>query len=230
MQRRLTLEHHALAELRVPKTWSRRGNYKHIAAILIEAMQCEGGDRTFRPEFLRALRDFAHEAECLLIFDEVQTGFFGSGKPWYWQHSGATPDLVAFGKKSEVCGMYAGPRIDEVEDNVFQEGSNLSTWGGGLTDMVRLPPVHRIDRRAATAERPRARRANQSRSASHHEDTSKFTSVRGEGTLLAFDFANGEQRGEMLKKTLRPQGSWACRVATRLFGCAPAFDGRRRGR
>ena len=82
-----------------------------IAAILIEPMQCEGGDRTFRPEFLQALRDFAHESECLLIFDEVQTGFFGSGKPWYWQHSGATPDLVAFGKKSQVVRACTPDRV-----------------------------------------------------------------------------------------------------------------------
>ena len=197
------LERHALAELRAfHESWSRRGNYKHIAAILIEPMQCEGGDRTFRPEFLRALRDFAHEAECLLIFDEVQTGFFGSGKPWYWQHSGATPDLVAFGKKSQVCGMYAGPRLDEVEDNVFHKSSRISsTWGGGLTDMVRsrrfieLIVEHGYCQNAH--ERGEQIKAGLRRIA---KDTNKFTSVRGEGTLLAFDFANGEQRGEMLKK------------------------------
>ena len=77
-------------------------------------MQCEGGDRTFRPEFLQALRDFAHESECLLIFDEVQAALVPASRGT-GAHSGATPDLVAFGKKSQVCSMYAGPRLDEVK-------------------------------------------------------------------------------------------------------------------
>ena len=195
------LEQQALSEMKAFRDRCPAGGNK-IAAILIEPMQCEGGDRTFRPEFLQALRDFAHESECLLIFDEVQTGFFGSGKPWYWQHSGATPDLVAFGKKSQVCGMYAGPRLDEVEDNVFRKSSRISsTWGGGLTDMVRsrrfieLIVEHGYCQNAH--ERGEQIKAGLRRIA---KDTNKFTSVRGEGTLLAFDFANGEQRGDMLKK------------------------------
>ena len=194
------LEQQALSEMKAFRDRCPAGGNK-IAAILIEPMQCEGGDRTFRPEFLPALRDFAHESECLLIFDEVQTGFFGSGKPWYWQHSGATPDLVAFGKKSQVCGMYAGPRLDEVEDNVFRKSSRISsTWGGGLTDMVRsrrfieLIVEHGYCQNAH--ERGEQIKAGLRRIA---KDTNKFTSVRGEGTLLAFDFANGDQRGDMLK-------------------------------
>src|SRR5262245_47193017 len=101
-------------------------------------MQGEGGDNHFRPQFLARLRQYADEKDCLLLFDEVQTGFFGSGKPWMWQHHGVSPDVVAFGKKTQVCGLYAGPRVDEVADNVFRVPSRInSTWGGNLTDMVR---------------------------------------------------------------------------------------------
>ena len=52
-----------------------------VAAILIEPMQGEGGDNHFRPEFLAALRSYADERDALLLFDEVQTGFFGAGRP-----------------------------------------------------------------------------------------------------------------------------------------------------
>ncbi len=48
-----------------------------VAAIIIEPLQGEGGDNHFRTEFLAALRRYADEHEALLIFDEVQTGFFG---------------------------------------------------------------------------------------------------------------------------------------------------------
>lgn len=109
-----------------------------IASIIIEPMQGEGGDNHFRTEFLKRLRQYADENEALLVFDEVQTGFFGSGKPWLWEHHGVKPDVVAFGKKTQVCGVYAGTRIDDVQDNVFHLASRInSTWGGSLTDMVR---------------------------------------------------------------------------------------------
>jgi L-lysine 6-transaminase len=45
---------------------------------------------------------------------------------------------VAFGKKVQLGGIMAGRRVDEVADNVFHVSSRInSTWGGGLTDMVR---------------------------------------------------------------------------------------------
>ncbi|HKX46509.1 MAG TPA: aminotransferase class III-fold pyridoxal phosphate-dependent enzyme, partial [Planctomycetota bacterium] len=133
---------------------------RRVAAILIEPIQGEGGDNHFRPEFLRRLRDYADEGEALLVFDEVQTGFFGTGRPWAWQLLGTAPDVVAFGKKTQVCGLYASPRVDEVEDNVFRRPSRInSTWGGNLTDMVRCQRFIEIverDRLADnTAERGR---------------------------------------------------------------------------
>ncbi len=108
-----------------------------IAAIIIEPIQGEGGDNHFRPEFFQALRQLADENEALLIFDEVQTGIGLTGKMWAHQHF-VQPDLISFGKKMQVCGMLAGPRIDEIEENAFAKSSRLnSTWGGNIVDMVR---------------------------------------------------------------------------------------------
>ena len=57
---------------------------------------------------------------------------------WAHEHFGLTPDALAFGKKTQVCGCLAGPRVDEEPENVFKVSSRInSTWGGGLTDMVR---------------------------------------------------------------------------------------------
>ena len=112
-----------------------------IACILIEAIQGEGGDRHFRKEFHEALRDLADEQEALLIYDEVQTGIGMTGKFWAHEYF-VKPDIIAFGKKAQVCGILAGPRIDEVEDNVFKVSSRInSTWGGNLVDMVRFERI-----------------------------------------------------------------------------------------
>ena len=114
-------------------------NPHDIAAFIVEPIQAEGGDNHFRPEFLRAVQDLCHTCEALFIVDEVQTGCGLTGTAWAYQQLGLEPDVVAFGKKFQVCGIMAGRRVDEVRDNVFRVSSRInSTWGGNLVDMVRV--------------------------------------------------------------------------------------------
>ncbi|MBE76529.1 MAG: L-lysine 6-transaminase [Candidatus Marinimicrobia bacterium] len=128
-------------------------NPHDIACMIIEPIQGEGGDNHFRPEFLIKLKEICLENDILLIFDEVQTGVGITGEMWAHQHlckincdCGSTincqpmePDIISFGKKTQCCGIFAGKRLDEVENNVFHESSRInSTWGGNLVDMVRF--------------------------------------------------------------------------------------------
>ncbi|MBD3411218.1 MAG: L-lysine 6-transaminase [Ignavibacteriales bacterium] len=116
-------------------------NPNDVAGLIIEPIQGEGGDNMFRKEFFQKLRELADELDFLLIFDEVQTGLGLTGKLWAHEYY-VTPDIVAFGKKTQVCGIMSTDRVDEVEDNVFHKSSRLnSTWGGNLTDMVRSAKV-----------------------------------------------------------------------------------------
>lgn len=116
-----------------------------IAAIIIEPIQGEGGDNHFRPEFLQTLRRLADENDALLIFDEVQSGMGLTGTWWAFEQLGVQPDIFSFGKKMQVCGIVAGPRMDEVKDHVFRVGSRInSTWGGNLVDMVRAKHYIRV--------------------------------------------------------------------------------------
>src|SRR5215218_6623733 len=94
-------------------------NPHDIACFIAEPIQGEGGDRHIRPEFFAAMRELCDEFDALLIFDEVQTGCGLTGTAWAYQQLGVTPDVVAFGKKTQVCGIMAGRRVDEVADNVF---------------------------------------------------------------------------------------------------------------
>jgi L-lysine 6-transaminase len=116
-------------------------NPDEIAALIIEPIQGEGGDNHFRGEFFQELRALADEHEFMLIYDEVQTGVGVTGKMWAHQlfNSSTRPDIISFGKKMQICGIFAGERVDEVENNVFHESSRLnSTWGGNVVDMVRI--------------------------------------------------------------------------------------------
>ncbi|OBI45485.1 L-lysine 6-transaminase [Mycobacterium sp. E796] len=116
-----------------------------VACFVAEPIQGEGGDRHFRPAFFAAMRRLCDEYDALLIFDEVQTGCGLTGTPWAYQQLGVQPDVVAFGKKTQVCGVMAGRRVDEVPDNVFVVASRLSsTWGGNLADMVRARRILQV--------------------------------------------------------------------------------------
>jgi L-lysine 6-transaminase len=130
-----------------------------IACFVMEPIQGEGGDHHFRPEFLQAMQALCHEHDALFVLDEVQTGCGLTGSAWAFQQLGVQPDVVAFGKKTQVCGVMAGGRVDEVPDNVFAVGSRInSTWGGNLTDMVRARRIlevvedERLVERAAALE------------------------------------------------------------------------------
>ncbi len=173
---------------------------QRIAAIIIEPMQGEGGDNYFRGEFLARLREYANEEEALLIFDEVQTGFFSSGKPWFWQHHGVVPDIVCFGKKTQVCGLYAGTRIDDVENNVFHMPSRInSTWGGDLVDMVRARRFIEIIERERLAENTIHAGERLVAGLRHlAKDRGGFSSVRGRGSLVAVTLPTSEVRKAMI--------------------------------
>ena len=167
-----------------------------IAAILIEPIQGEGGDNHFRPEFLQELRRLADERDALLIFDEVQTGVGLTGTFWAFQQMGMTPDLVAFGKKTQVCGVMSTRRIDEVEDNVFHVSSRInSTWGGNLVDMVRSARYLRIIHDDNLVEKAaQVGEVLKQKLLALQDDFDIVSNVRGRGLMLAFDLPDGATR------------------------------------
>ena len=204
-----------------------REHRDRVAAILIEPMQSEGGDNHFRPEFLATLRRFADEHEALLVFDEVQTGFFGSGKPWMWQHHGVAPDVVAFGKKTQVCGIYASRRFDEVEGNVFAKAGRInSTWGGNLTDMVRARRFIEIVEREKLADNV-ARMGERFLAGlrSLARERGEVSNVRGVGTLVAFTLRTPAEREGLLER-MRQKGLLALRSGERAVRFRSSFVAR----
>jgi L-lysine 6-transaminase len=169
-----------------------------ICAIIIEPIQGEGGDNHFRGEWLRKLRQICDENDILLIFDEVQCGVGVTGRNWCCQHFDVLPDLMAFGKKAQVCGVMAGPRLDEVKDNAFRLSSRLnSTWGGNYTDMVRSTHYLRIieeEHLVENAAKVGAYLLEQLRKLEREEPA--ITAARGRGLFLAFDLPDPKTREE----------------------------------
>ena len=196
-----------------------------IAALILEPIQGEGGDNHFRSEYLQALRNLADEAEFLLIFDEIQTGFGTTGSWWCFEQLGVTPDIFAFGKKTQVCGICASERVDEV-DSVFKVSSRInSTWGGNLVDMIRCRRYVEIIEQENLLDNARdvglhlltgLERLQQER-------PDMISNARGRGLFLAFDVPDGATR-ERLIESMVERGVLGLRSGSTSIRFRPAIN------
>ena len=193
-------------------------NTNDIAALIIEPIQGEGGDIHFRAEFMKELRIICNENEIMFIYDEVQTGIGLTGKMWAHEHFGddARPDMVCFGKKTQVCGFFSSKRIDEVENNVFHESARLnSTWGGNLVDMVRFSMYLEVIEQENLVEKAAVNgeyllnEINKLQA----DFPEVIVNARGKGLLCAFDLESGEKR-DALRELIQKEGAI-------MLGCGP---------
>ncbi|HSD62306.1 MAG TPA: L-lysine 6-transaminase [Ignavibacteriaceae bacterium] len=175
-----------------------KSNPDDIAAIIIEPVQGEGGDNFFRKEFFEKLRDIANENEILLIFDEVQTGFGLTGKFWASDHF-VHPDIIAFGKKAQVCGIMVSDKVDEVKENCFHKSSRInSTWGADLTDMVRSKHIMNVISQENLVDNASnmGQFLLQNLKEIQKEYPALISNARGLGLMCSFDLPNSETRNK----------------------------------
>ena len=173
-------------------------NPDDIAALIIEPIQGEGGDNHFRNEFFIELRRLCDEHEMMFMVDEVQSGVGLTGKMWAYEHFDAVPDILAFGKKTQVCGIMVGSRVDEIKENVFNVSSRLnSTWGGNLVDMVRAQKYLEIIHRDHLVDNAAKQGADLLKGLEGiGEKHEQIANVRGRGLMCAFDLPSSNQRDQ----------------------------------
>lgn len=178
-------------------------NPDQIAALIIETIQAEGGDNYFRNEFFKELRRICDENEILLVLDEVQTGIGLTGKMWGFQNYDIIPDIISFGKKTQVCGILANKeKLDQVEHNVFQESSRInSTFGGNYIDMIRFKLILEVIEQENLLENVRVQGEYLKNELEKIQAKySNVSNVRGMGLFLAFDLPSDEERSAFINK------------------------------
>lgn len=169
----------------------------NVAAIVFETIQGEGGNHLFRPEFFKAVRGLADQYQALLVFDEVQSGMGITGKWWAYEHYGIVPDLMVFGKKTQVCGFCSTDRIESAPEHVFKQSGRInSTWGGNIVDFARATVIIDIMRDEELVEQAALVGAY----FKEQLETLPVTNVRGKGLMLAFSLPNASRRDEVIKK------------------------------
>jgi L-lysine 6-transaminase len=194
----IKLEDKAIAEIEL----AIKKNMDDIAVIIIEPIQAEGGDNFFRKEFFVKLREIADKNEILLMFDEVQTGFGLTGKFWASEYY-VKPDIIAFGKKAQVCGIMVSDRIDDIPDNVFKVSSRInSTWGANLTDMVRSKFILDVIKNENLVDNAKkvGEHLKFQLSKVQEEYPSLISNVRGLGLMCSFDLPTAELRNNFKDK------------------------------
>lgn len=183
-------------------------NPNDIACIIIETIQAEGGDNYFRNEFFKELRRICDENEILFVLDEVQTGMGLTGKMWGYQNYDVLPDIISFGKKTQVCGILANKeKMGVVPNNVFQESSRInSTFGGNYIDMLRFKLILEVIEQENLLENVRVQ-GNYLKAELENlsEKFPQVTNVRGFGLFLAFDLPSDEERSAFIKKAYENQ-------------------------
>ena len=181
-------------------------NPDDIGAIIIEPIQGEGGDNHFRTEFLLKLRKICDNYNIILIFDEVQTGVGITGKMWAHEVFDVKPDIISFGKKTQVCGMLASDRIYNMKDNVFKESSRInSTFGGNLVDMYRFKLILEImckENLFSNAQEMGSYLLKNIQSLTN-EFPGYITNPRGVGLFCAFDLPSTIERDKMISELLK---------------------------
>lgn len=99
-------------------------------AIMLEAVQGEGGIIPAKQSFMDGIRALCDEKRLLMLCDEVQCGMARTGKWFGYQHYGVEPDAIslakALGSGYPIGAVVSGPKLA----NVFQPGKHASTFGG----------------------------------------------------------------------------------------------------
>jgi len=104
-----------------------------VAGILVEPIKCTYGDEFWDKKDIMSLRLLADTLNIPLIFDEIQVGFGATGKQWYYKHLDIIPDILIYGKRTQISGIATSKKysMPNMSDTLG------CTWDGDIVDMLR---------------------------------------------------------------------------------------------
>jgi acetylornithine/N-succinyldiaminopimelate aminotransferase len=166
----------------------RLADNQSIVAVLLEALQGEGGIHVADAEYLRQLRALCDRKQWLLMIDEVQSGIGRTGKWFAHQWSGVVPDVITLAK-----GLGSGVPIGAclargVAARVFKPGNHGTTFGGGpLVSVAALTTLDVIEKDGLLAHAERMGAIVKGGLARELSGVAGVKEVRGMGLMIGVE-------------------------------------------
>jgi acetylornithine/N-succinyldiaminopimelate aminotransferase len=176
-----------------------------VCAILLEAIQGEGGIRPLTQEFFAEARSLATSTSALLIVDEIQAGMGRTGKWCAYQHYGIQPDVTTLAKPL-ASGLPLGATLcTEEVARAFHPGMHGSTFAGGpLACAVAIAVIDYIENKNLLDHATEVGDYFQTQLRELASRHSAITDVRGKGLMLAAELDSADLAkltvAEMLKR------------------------------
>src|SRR5215472_1911477 len=178
-----------------------------VCAILVEAIQGEGGVRPLSQEFFAEARKLASSTGALLIVDEIQAGMGRTGKWCAYQHYGIKPDITTLAKPI-AGGIPLGAILcTEEAARAIHAGMHGTTFGGGpLACAVSIAVIDAIEQEGLLANATEVGAYFEERLRELAKTHECIKDVRGKGLMLAAELDNEElaklTAAEMLKRRI----------------------------
>jgi acetylornithine/succinyldiaminopimelate/putrescine aminotransferase len=171
------------------------------ACVVVEPWPAEGGCVVPDPKFLEALRRKCDAVKCLLLFDEVQTGFGRTGKLFGFEHSGVTPDIIVFAKGiggGLPIGAFTSSRQNMLAfTNSPMLGHSTTFGGNAVCCAAALATINVV-----LEEKLWEEAARKEALVRKHLVHPKIKEVRGTGLFLAAVFENFEENKKHIDAAL----------------------------
>ena len=168
---------------------------KPVTCVIVEPIQCTAGDIHHTSDFFSKIRYLCDKHDVPLIFDEIQVGFGTTGKLWYFEHLNITPDIVLFGKKSQVSGLMVVEKFAGIYDK--KDVNRLEvTWNSDTLDMIRSKHIIRAfkEHNVLSNVVERGEQINKLLS-----KTDGILGLRSEGLIIGFDLEDTSTRDRFMK-------------------------------
>lgn len=172
-----------------------KNDLKDLVAILIEPIQCTNGDIYLDIDKLKIIKELCTKNDICFILDEIQTGFGTTGKMWYYEHMMLIPDILVFGKKSQVSGICLNEKYSDILKNPYQKLD--VTFDGDLVDIIRAKYVLKAYEDFTLLEK-----VNVISQKVKNILLDKVLNYRSCGFLIAFDFNSELERNQFHTKCI----------------------------
>ena len=181
------------------------------AAVILEAIQGEGGVVPAPVEFLQAVRRITKELDIPMICDEIQCGMGRSGKIFAFEHAGIVPDVILI-SKAIGGGQPMSVVVYDKKLDTWEPGAHAGTFRGNQLAMVAGSIVmRRIREPSFLAEVTRKGEYAMARVKKLQASVSIIGDVRGKGLMIGIEFVNPKGPKDIMGKPM-PAGDISIQV------------------